>query len=233
MAVTKEMLTLGIETAGKRAGVALFEGEELLVVRSGAGPHSAVLLPMIAEMLASHDRRPGELALIGVARGPGAYTGLRVGVVTAKLLGRATGAVVLGVPTLGAMAAQAPAEATRVLVALHAYKRRLLWTWFDRDRSGALLQSSEPRLTLATAVEAAGPGEAVITDSPELLVDLDRWGAEVPATDSAAEAVARLARARLTTGADDESLELTPRYLKPPAITVKPGNPNDDRRSPR
>ena len=217
------MLILGIDTAGRRTGAALVDDEEVLATRSSIGPHSAALLPMISELLASQALGPAALDLIGVARGPGSYTGLRVGVVTAKALGRATKTAVIGVPTLDAMAREAPESARRVLVALHAYKRRVLYGWYERDDRGLLVADEPPLLVAADSVPRAGHGEAVITDAEALLPDLDHWGAEVPVFEDAALFVARLARSRYLKTATDETYELVPDYLKPPSVTMKSG----------
>jgi tRNA threonylcarbamoyladenosine biosynthesis protein TsaB len=220
------VLALGIDTAGRRAGIALADSDEVFVVRSSEGRHSGLLLPMIAEAFESQELDPHELALVGVASGPGTYTGLRVGVVTAKILGRSTGAVVVGVPTLEAMALQAPASVATVYVALHASKKRLLVALFDRKERGRLVARAAPELIHASSLVGeppVGPGAAVITDAPELIPDLDDWGAQVPVLDTSAETVLKLARARHAAGQADESRTLAPSYLKPPPITLKPG----------
>lgn len=217
------MLILGIDTAGRRAGAALLDGNRLLATRSNIGAHGSALIPMIAELLASHGFAPSALDLIGVAQGPGTYTGLRGGVVTAKSLGRATGAVVLGVPTLEAMAKQAPSTARRVLVALHAYKKRMLCAWFERDDRGMLIISEEPSLMTAAEVPSAKRGEVVITDAADLLPELEASGAEVPVYEDSAVVVAQLALSRLEAGAEDEAYTLVPAYLRPPSITLKTG----------
>jgi tRNA threonylcarbamoyladenosine biosynthesis protein TsaB len=217
------MLVLGIDTAGRRAGAALMEDDVVLVARSSVGPHSAVLLPMISEILAGRALAPAAIDLVGVACGPGTYTGLRVGVVTAKALGRATGATVLGIPTLDAMASLAPESARRVLVVLHAYKRRVLCGWYARDGSGRLEIDVTPELLDAGEVPRAVQGEAVITDAATLIADLGTWGAEVRSFDDAATSVARLAASRLAGGAGDEAYTLVPDYLKPPPVTISGG----------
>lgn len=217
------MLILGIDTAGRRAGVALIDDHRLLATRSNMGAHGAALVPMMSELLASQGFAPSALDLIGVARGPGTYTGLRGGVVTAKTLGRATGAVVLGVPTLEAMAKHAPPTSRRVLVALHAYKKRMLYAWFERDDRGMLVVSKEPTLVPAAEVPNAGYGEAVITDAIDLLPDLEASGADVPVYEDSAAVVAELALTRHEAGAEDEVYSLVPTYLRPPSITIKAG----------
>jgi tRNA threonylcarbamoyladenosine biosynthesis protein TsaB len=225
------MLSLGIDTAGRRAGVAIVRDQEILATRCGSGPHSALLLPMIAELFSSHELMVSQLSLIGVTRGPGAYTGLRVGIVTAKALSRSTGAPVVGVPTLEAMARQAPAEAQRVMVALHAYKSRLLVAWFERDQE-ALVQVVAPALITADqldtqAVDKLNQSEsAVITDAPQVIPQLDQWDTRIVPYDHGAISVAELAQRRHEAGATSETYTLTPDYLRPPSVTLKPGGQN-------
>lgn len=214
------MLCLGIDTSGRKAGVALLENGTVLVARSASGKLSAVLLPMIAEALESQDRKPSDLELIGVTQGPGTYTGLRVGVVTAKTLGRTTGAAVLGIPTLEAMASYAPNQAQRVLIALHAYKKRFLYAWFNRTDGQWTLQDS-PHLVTSAEVPETKDDESLITNAPDLL---DRRAPEgTPFYEDCSVAVARLALKRKLSGAEDQTYSLAPEYLKPPSVTVKPG----------
>jgi tRNA threonylcarbamoyladenosine biosynthesis protein TsaB len=219
------MLTLGIDTAGRQASVALLDEDRLVGCISRPGPHSSVLLPLVAELLEDRGISPTELDLIGVSRGPGSYTGLRVGLVSAKAMGWASGTVVLGVPTLEARASLAPSWSLTVLVALHAYKKRMLYLWFDRDDVGEpLWPRGEPELVQAVEVPRAGPGQTMVTDAPELLVELDSWGSEVVSPlETAAVAAALLARRRLASGAVDEVQSLVPVYQRPPSVTLKPG----------
>jgi tRNA threonylcarbamoyl adenosine modification protein YeaZ len=101
------MRMLAIETASEACSVALFEGEALLahdhrVIGRG---HAEALVPMIAAL---PDK--GRADRILVSLGPGSFTGVRIGLATARALGFAWGAKVLGYPTLALIAAQARAE---------------------------------------------------------------------------------------------------------------------------
>lgn len=101
------MRMLAIETASEACSVALFEGEGLLahdhrVIGRG---HAEALVPMIAAL---PDK--GRAGRILVSLGPGSFTGVRIGLATARALGFAWGAEVLGYPTLALIAAQARAE---------------------------------------------------------------------------------------------------------------------------
>ena len=92
---------LAIETSTSRGSIALLSGGKLL----GAPcigerfEHSQTLLPQLQQLLKSHDLRPSDLDLICVSRGPGSFTGLRVGIAAAKGLAMGLGIPVIGVST--------------------------------------------------------------------------------------------------------------------------------------
>ncbi|MBT8399358.1 MAG: tRNA (adenosine(37)-N6)-threonylcarbamoyltransferase complex dimerization subunit type 1 TsaB [Rhodothermia bacterium] len=100
------MIILGLETARSVCGVALeVDGRPtasmtLLRPRS----HSERLVPMVVETLARADLAPSDLDAVAVSAGPGSYTGLRIGVSTAKGLCFGIGARLVGVCTLAAYA---------------------------------------------------------------------------------------------------------------------------------
>ena len=95
------MRTLAIETATEACSIALFEGAELLAnehVELGRG-HAERLVPMIAAL-----PNKGKAERILVSLGPGSFTGVRIGIATARALGIAWGAEVLGYRTLSLVA---------------------------------------------------------------------------------------------------------------------------------
>ncbi|MEM8601969.1 MAG: tRNA (adenosine(37)-N6)-threonylcarbamoyltransferase complex dimerization subunit type 1 TsaB [Bacteroidota bacterium] len=103
------MLTLGIETATDVCSVALLDGDALLAEASLRLPrqHAARLVPLVRDVLAHTGRAATDLDLVAVSEGPGSYTGLRIGVSTAKGLAIAADARLVGVPSLEALACQA------------------------------------------------------------------------------------------------------------------------------
>ena len=98
------MRTLAIDCATEACSVALLEGSEVIAAAHhvlGRG-HAEHLVPMIAGL---PDK--GRAQRILVSLGPGSFTGVRIGIATARALGFAWGAEVLGYPTLALVAAMA------------------------------------------------------------------------------------------------------------------------------
>ena len=100
------MLNLALDTATTWGRFALAEGDRLLEYRplNVSGSYADALLPMIQEILAAAGRTKDEIGAVGVASGPGSFTGVRIGVATAKGLAWALGCDLVSVSTLEAMA---------------------------------------------------------------------------------------------------------------------------------
>jgi len=116
-----EPLALGIDTAGILGGVALARGERLLAETRCDARASASerILPQIRRLLADLGLTPRALARIGVVLGPGSFTGVRVGLATAKGLALGLGLPLVGLSTIvaRAWAFGAPGRAVMVLTA--------------------------------------------------------------------------------------------------------------------
>lgn len=103
-------LILAIETASLACSVALFEGEKVIAHRHDIGPsyvHAERLLPFIDEVLRDAGIASKDLSAIAVSAGPGSYTGLRIGVATAKGLCHALEIPLIATDTLESLAFQA------------------------------------------------------------------------------------------------------------------------------
>src|SRR5690606_5497135 len=103
-------LILSIETAISVCSVALHDQEGRLVGIAEIfqeNVHAQKLMPLIESLLQQAGVLQGELAAIAVSSGPGSYTGLRIGVSTAKGLAYALGIPLIGVDTLDALARRA------------------------------------------------------------------------------------------------------------------------------
>ena len=129
------MLLVGFDTATPAVSVALHDGERVVAqaLAVDARRHSELLMPMIAKVMADAGVSRGDLGAVAVGVGPGPYTGLRVGVVTARVLGSVLGLPVSGVCSLDVIAAGAAAArpGREFLVATDARRKEVYWARYD------------------------------------------------------------------------------------------------------
>jgi tRNA threonylcarbamoyladenosine biosynthesis protein TsaB len=155
-----------------------------------------------------------------VSRGPGSYTGLRVGVMSAKTLAFAVGCRLLALDTFAAIARQAPPEAQAVDVVADAQQNRFYIQRYVRQPTGGKWQAQTPlSITpigvwlpqLAPGVWASGPGLAgrmEILPSSALVVPEADWHPR-------AESLLALGIERWQRGEHDDPFAAEPLYLRP------------------
>ena len=149
------MRLLAIETATPAQSVALVEDGRLLAELSyeARGNRGGVLLPTVDRVLRKAGVAPGDLDAVAVSVGPGSFTGLRVGLATAKGLALGAGARLVGVPTLEALAeGYAPADGT-ICTLLDAYRGEVYMAVFRRN--GSALERVSPDAVLAPGAVAS------------------------------------------------------------------------------
>jgi len=171
--------------------------------------HGSHLLPAIEELVRRQGLELGELAGVVVGTGPGAFTGLRVGLATAKTLAHELGVPLAGLPTGEALLASQPATATLLLPA-GPHDRTVV----ERGSAPRLVagEGGEPEPAGAMAVDL--PGRA----SPGALDRGQRAIAALPAT------LIRLGAARVAAGAIDDPARLVPVYVSlPRGVTSEVG----------
>jgi len=184
--------------------------------------HSERLLPAVDRALDEARITLDGLGGIAVSIGPGSFTGLRIGLSTAKGLAYATGLPLVGVPTLEAMAWTLPAARWQVCPVLDARKQEVYAALFRHEPEGlrrvtedAALPPEDlcrlirnPTLFLGDGADAYGALFRERLGDKMLLPPLASRGAR-PAC------VAELGRRRLLRGERDEPDSLVPRYLRP------------------
>ncbi|WP_456431916.1 tRNA (adenosine(37)-N6)-threonylcarbamoyltransferase complex dimerization subunit type 1 TsaB [Thermosulfuriphilus sp.] len=120
-------LILSIETSEPFGGVALLDEEEILGEFTLSGPetHSRRLLWATEILLRRQGLKIQELKAVAVSLGPGSFTGLRIGLATAKGLAYTLGCSIVGIPTLDALAAHLPWVTGAVCPVLDAKKAQI------------------------------------------------------------------------------------------------------------
>ena len=132
------MLTLALDTATTWGRFALAEDGRLLEYRplNVSGSYADALLPMIQKILAAAGRTKEEIGAVGVTCGPGSFTGVRIGVATAKGLAWALGCELVSVTSLEAMAGAMLAEhsdASLAVPVLDARRGEVFAAVFERS----------------------------------------------------------------------------------------------------
>ncbi|MEU6078640.1 tRNA (adenosine(37)-N6)-threonylcarbamoyltransferase complex dimerization subunit type 1 TsaB [Micromonospora sp. NPDC047074] len=177
-----------------------------------ARAHGELLAPQVDAVLADTDARPADLGAIVSGLGPGPFTGLRVGLVTAATMGQ-----VLGVPTYGVCSLDAighPAAAGEpVLAASDARRREIYWAVYDG--AGQRIVGPEVSAPAVAAERARGLAVTVaVGDGAHRYADA--LGLPVRAEPRYPDpgVLAALAAERIRAGAPGEVL--TPLYLRRP-----------------
>jgi len=161
------MRILAIETSAKAASAALLEDGKLLAqnMQNAGLTHSRTLLPMVHALLDGVALEVKDVDKIAVAHGPGSFTGLRIGVATAKGLAWGLDKPLVGVSSLEAMAHQAVHLGDAIICPVMDARRDQVYNALFECRDGTLRRLTEDR---AIAIEELfGQKDR---DSPYILV---------------------------------------------------------------
>ncbi|MFJ9126082.1 tRNA (adenosine(37)-N6)-threonylcarbamoyltransferase complex dimerization subunit type 1 TsaB [Streptomyces sp. NPDC102340] len=211
------MLLLALDTATPAVTVALHDGTSVVAESSqvDARRHGELLLPAVDRMFTEAGLRLDAVTGIVVGVGPGPYTGLRVGLMTADTFGLALGVPVHGVCTLDGLAYEAGDAldgAGPFVVATDARRKEVYWARYEDARTRVTEAAVDRPADIASLVEglpAVGAGARLYPDTfPD---------ARGPENVSAA-ALAALAAEKLAAG--EELLEPRPLYLRRPDAQV-------------
>jgi tRNA threonylcarbamoyladenosine biosynthesis protein TsaB len=226
------MHILALETTAMTGSIAAYDGAQLLVeIELPPQQRSAQsLAPAIVQLLHSVGWKPQDVQLVAVTVGPGSFTGLRVGVTTAKTFAYAVGATVLGIDTLETIAAGVavqnkpalvPTEnrtSPRLHIVMDAQRGDLITQsfylasdgWFRPDNDQKLLPAEQWLKGLTPGDMIAGPvlGQLQASIPPTLIVLPEAlWHPR-------ARHVARLAARDNAAGRRDDLWRLVPRYSR-------------------
>jgi tRNA threonylcarbamoyladenosine biosynthesis protein TsaB len=237
------VLILGLDTATRATVAALVrsaagDGETLeLEARDDPAPgsrpqHATRLLELVAEVLERGGVGWEEVDRIAVGVGPGTFTGLRIGIASARALGRARGIELVGVSTLQSVAANASAWTAReqvdvVMAVLDARRGEAFVAAWPADRmwAGAAElvppRACDPEALAAVASQLGRATLAVGEGAVEFRSVLERAGAVVPDDESELHRVSAIAHCRLALGMRASSPDqVHPAYLRLPDAEI-------------
>jgi tRNA threonylcarbamoyladenosine biosynthesis protein TsaB len=145
------MHILAIDTSNQALGVALLRDNELVgeIVTNIAKNHSIRLMPAIDYLMKEVNITPEQLDKIVVAKGPGSYTGVRIGLTTAKTLAWSLQIPIVGVSSLEALAYRATFSSALICPFFDA-RRGLVYTGLYEMKNGKLELVEEERNILFT-----------------------------------------------------------------------------------
>lgn len=219
-------MLLAFDTSSAAVTVALADPLSGDVVASSstvdALRHGELLAPAIAEALATAGCRPDQLTRIAVGVGPGPFTGLRVGLVTARTMAEVLGIEVVGVCSLDVLARQS-ALALPVAVATDARRKEIYWALYDgpaadgsrRRLEGPAVDKPATVAQVLAGLPVIGRGAVLyqealgLRDSAELSADFEYPSAAVLASGVATGTLALVAP--------------DPLYLRRPDVTIAGG----------
>ena len=142
-------MLLCIETSGKNCSVALFEGLQLVSIRevhTEQFSHSENLHVFIEQVLKESNLQPKAIKAIAISAGPGSYTGLRIGVATAKGLCYGWDIPLIALPTLRILAEQVSYEFTDIeyiIPMIDARRMEVFTSVYSHDFSPILGERAE------------------------------------------------------------------------------------------
>jgi tRNA threonylcarbamoyl adenosine modification protein YeaZ len=227
------VLVLAFDTATPAVTVALHDGTHVLAETTtvDARRHGELLASSIDAVLAEAGAGRLDITAVAAGTGPGPYTGLRAGLVTARVLGSALGVPVYGVCTLDVVAAGVASTGTAAgqgfIVATDARRREVYWARYDADGrrldGPAVGFPADVAGTVAeTAAGRAANSPGILTAGMGALLYPGVLGEPIEPCYPAAGTLAGIAARQLAAGEPGSGAE--PIYLRRPDARV-PGPP--------
>jgi tRNA threonylcarbamoyladenosine biosynthesis protein TsaB len=231
---------LGIDTATTGCSAAIWSAGGIVAHRIEEMERGQAerLNPMIGEVMADGGFAFRDIEAIAVTIGPGAFTGLRIGLAVARAIGLAVSAPVIGITTFVAMARAVPQRegvGRRLLVAVNGKRRDVFTQIFDVDRQpvgdpGALDPATAPGTLPAGPLLIAGDGGPALKaaladcveagDGPEPRI---RFSSAMGPPDAAQ--VAAAGAQSLSGHLQPAALPVRPLYIRPPDARLPDAGP--------
>jgi tRNA threonylcarbamoyladenosine biosynthesis protein TsaB len=227
------VIVLGLDTATTATSVALLGAGEPREARHDPGPgerpgHTSQGLTLAHALLADAGLRFADVQLLAVGRGPGSFTGLRIGIATANALAQATGAPLRGVSSLHALALPAAdGGAPSVLAVLDARRGEAFAAGYEEGLQTRAPAALAPEALAALAAPARPPWLAVGDGAVRFREVLEHAGCTVAEDPSPLHRVSAVAVCRLAAAGGPQAGReaVAPEYLRSPDAVPRPNRP--------
>ena len=228
-------MLLAIDTATRTASIALYNADGVLAETTWRSRenHTVELMPQIARLLELMRAQKSDLTAIGIALGPGSFTGLRVGMSVAKGLAYGCNIPLVGVPTLDAVALPHAHQPLPIWAILLAGRGRFTVARYAA-RQGSIKRVSDYALVNAVGLidlvtqggekfsRAIFCGDVDAALAKQLTATFDQAIVASPAQNARrAGFVAELAWARFQRGEADDVASLAPMYMPHESVEGK------------
>jgi tRNA threonylcarbamoyladenosine biosynthesis protein TsaB len=217
-------LILALDTATERGSLALVAEDRVLIEYSleSHGAYLTRLMPGVAALFTETGEDISNLAAVAVSLGPGNFTGLRIGLATAKTLAWSLKCPLVPVPTMEVLAAQFPFNPHPIGVVMDAKRGEIFWGLFSCPEDQPQVLEGPLRLPVTDLPARLSPplvltGPGLDTYGEMLTPQLPSKVALAPPEMRSPRApiLARLARQRLELDQTANPAQLVPTYLRP------------------
>jgi len=214
-------MLLAVDTSTRVIGVALFDGIRVLSEFSwfSKNHHTIELAPTVKTALDSIGADETKLSAVGVAIGPGSFTGLRIGLALAKGLAMSRKIPIFGIPTFNILAKAQPISESSLVCVLEAGRRRFAVGWYLSKGKEWSPDGEIKNLTAESLIEEIHGPTRVCGELNEALIsrlsDLDEMIILAPPSQSVRRpaVLAELAWDRFVDNEFDDPEMLKPIYL--------------------
>jgi tRNA threonylcarbamoyladenosine biosynthesis protein TsaB len=215
------MMLLAVDTSTRMIGAALYDGVQVVAETTwkSRNHHTIELAPAVAVILESTEIEFAALKVVGVAIGPGSFTGLRIGLAFAKGLAFSLSIPIIGIPTLDVLAAAQPVSDMRLACVLEAGRSRYAVGWYIPDNEQWIPSGEMENLTIDSLIEKMQGPTLVCGEMNKVFRDRLTQEGENIVLSTPAQAVRRpallaeLSWGRWTNGVTDDPSAIKPIYF--------------------
>jgi len=229
------MIVLAVESSAMVAGAAVVNEERLMgeFTLNHRKTHSQKLMPLIEDLLNSLDLTLEDIDVLAVSKGPGSFTGIRIGIATVKGLAQAVQKPIIGIPTLDGLAYNLACSRGIICPIMDARREQVytsIYRWHSNKDDNSIVNGRLERLDEYMAIPIAELLEKLKNTKEPIVFNgdgvpvyrqiiLDKLGdqaafAPAPSAMQRAASIAALALEKAQMGEMESYNDLVPFYLR-------------------